>query len=286
MNQEAYETFWYFCNERHAIYLKKEAGQEPPWTDDPILQEWKFCNVFRQLDKQSKHLDRHVLRWKLVPELMLFNIFAFRAFNWQPTYELLATFPDGFISEWDPERANATLYARLGEETHKLTSGAYMIRGREGMPKYESIVQTLTDIWNKKEEVVTRIESSPRIQYAWEYIMGKRFWGWGPFTVYQVVLDLLQTPILHNPVDLNLWCDFGPGAERGLKLIFPEATRKDYLYHAIWLRSKQSEHLKDYMPPLNLQDIEFCLCETSKYLRIKAGGKSKERYVYAKQEKP
>ena len=44
----------YFITEREAIRLKKEAGEPKPWTSDPILQQYRFCNVRRMDDKVSK----------------------------------------------------------------------------------------------------------------------------------------------------------------------------------------------------------------------------------------
>ena len=50
-DQEAFDAFWYWINERHQIYLRKQADPKGwPWTSDPILQEYRFCNVFRELD--------------------------------------------------------------------------------------------------------------------------------------------------------------------------------------------------------------------------------------------
>jgi hypothetical protein len=39
-----------FMKERHAIWERKVAGQPKPWTQDPILQSYRFCNVYRELD--------------------------------------------------------------------------------------------------------------------------------------------------------------------------------------------------------------------------------------------
>ena len=50
INEENYRTFWQYIRERYLIYLRKEAKQNKPYSDDKILQEWKFTNVFRQLD--------------------------------------------------------------------------------------------------------------------------------------------------------------------------------------------------------------------------------------------
>ena len=47
MVQENLKRFFYYINERHRIYLKREEGHSWPWTDDEILQTYSFCNVFR-----------------------------------------------------------------------------------------------------------------------------------------------------------------------------------------------------------------------------------------------
>src|SRR6185369_16818331 len=40
-----------FITERHAVYKMRAAGFEKPWTKDKILQRYRFCNVYRELDK-------------------------------------------------------------------------------------------------------------------------------------------------------------------------------------------------------------------------------------------
>ena len=286
VNEEAWMDFWHFINERHKIFLKKTVGRPKPWTDDPILQGWKFCNVFRYNDKQSKLLIDNIIKphWNDDLSLMLFNIYAFRAFNWWPTYNYLVqgwqSTKNGWFESCDPELIKDKLYAHVGEGNAKLTSGAYMIRGREGMPKYESIVQTLTEIWEKKEALSILFSkfTSDSLQATQEFLMNQKFWGWGSFTTYQIVLDLTYTKWLENAVDINTWCEFGPGAIRGIHEIYPELPKNMMLQAARGLLLDSPKFLEGHVPTLNLQDIEFCLCELQKYRRIKAGGKSKAKY--------
>jgi len=40
-----------WISEREAIRVRREAGQPKPWTDDPILQEGRFCNIRRENDR-------------------------------------------------------------------------------------------------------------------------------------------------------------------------------------------------------------------------------------------
>ena len=49
---ENVERFFYWINERHAIYQRRNMGlPRSEWTDDPILQKYKFTNPFRENDR-------------------------------------------------------------------------------------------------------------------------------------------------------------------------------------------------------------------------------------------
>ena len=52
MIEENVERFFYWINERHAIYQRRNMGlPRSEWTDDPILQKYKFTNPFRENDR-------------------------------------------------------------------------------------------------------------------------------------------------------------------------------------------------------------------------------------------
>lgn len=277
MNQEAHADFWALCNERHSIYLKRQAGKPWPWTDNLIMREWHFCNILRHLDRQSKWLIDNVLdpHANESDELLLFNIFAFRAFNWYPTYELF-----GWQDEWSTENIKKLLLEKIGYGG-KLTSEAYMIRGFEGKTKMESIPEVLGHIWQERHDIAEALYKYPTLENAHSYIMSKHFWGWGPFTIYQIVLDLTYTHMLRDASDMNTWCVFGPGAERGLQDIWPGIKKKDYLIKTKELWAEQDKYRQSNVPVLSLQSVEWLLCELSKYIRIKAGGRGKVRYRHA-----
>lgn len=48
------QAFFDWCKEREKIRLKREKGDPPPWTNDPVFQQGRFLNVFREDDKGSK----------------------------------------------------------------------------------------------------------------------------------------------------------------------------------------------------------------------------------------
>lgn len=58
--KDIYDLYWIFAARRQEIFERRVAGRPAPWTDDPILRQFKFCNVYRAADRVSQHLIRHV----------------------------------------------------------------------------------------------------------------------------------------------------------------------------------------------------------------------------------
>ena len=53
-------AFFDFCREREQIRLRRERGEAPPWSEDPIFRQGRFLNIFREDDRGSKALFRFV----------------------------------------------------------------------------------------------------------------------------------------------------------------------------------------------------------------------------------
>ncbi len=52
------KAFFDWCIEREAIRVRREAGEPPPWTRDPVFQKGRFLNTFREDDKGTKAVLR------------------------------------------------------------------------------------------------------------------------------------------------------------------------------------------------------------------------------------
>ena len=98
------EDFFYWINERHQIYINRwEKNLPKPWTEDPIFQQYKFTNVFRQLDRVTKEYTRLVNNptMRKDPHLLMLDTILFRMFNLPETYvELRCIMPPG---TWDAQ---------------------------------------------------------------------------------------------------------------------------------------------------------------------------------------
>jgi hypothetical protein len=71
------EVDW-FIAERIRMWEQKTAGLPPPYTDDSILAQYRFCNIFREFDKQT--IEFHTLLNPLRDDfpLWLLNMFYCR----------------------------------------------------------------------------------------------------------------------------------------------------------------------------------------------------------------
>lgn len=53
VNQDVFNDILAFVHERIEIWKRKTAGAPAPWTADPVLAAYRFCNIFREFDKQT-----------------------------------------------------------------------------------------------------------------------------------------------------------------------------------------------------------------------------------------
>src|SRR5262245_11963223 len=110
-----------FIAERHAIYLRRKAGQPKPWTQDPILQAFRFCNVYRELDTETKWIaDNWRSPHRSDPDLW-FALVVARLVNWHETLDEL-----GYPVPWQPDRFVKVLEGRM-QRRQKVFTGAYMV---------------------------------------------------------------------------------------------------------------------------------------------------------------
>ena len=86
----AFDSYWRFACERQALFFRRVAGQDPPWTTDPILAAHRFTNVYRASDRVSQYLIRNVIYSAAqTAEEIFFRTVMFKLFNRISTWEQL-----------------------------------------------------------------------------------------------------------------------------------------------------------------------------------------------------
>lgn len=268
------ERFLYWIQERESIRLKKEADEEKPWTDDEILQNYKFCNVRRMDDRVSKWLLEN---WYFPhydhPNMLTACTLARQLNNTDSLEEV------GFPDKWNPKRTKKILEARVRAGL-KNFSAAYMITGTLGGTKIEQII----------DKVVTPLHQGVK---SGKLVVGDKleslavslhpYAGFSSFMAGQVSADA-RWAIAGSWFDKDHWAPAGPGSMRGLRRLQGEKVSK---------RMKQTEFLEGFDRVVNIVDtalpniaerleaIDYqnCLCEFDKYERtLWMEGRPKQRY--------
>lgn len=282
--------FWYWVAERHAVYLRRQAGQPKPWTEDPIMQRYKFTNPFRENDRGTVWLRENFLEPHRNDPLndLAFNIAWFRMFNWTGTGELL-----GWQTHWNPERVKMTLKA-AAERGDQIFTGAHIVYSPPGRPKIDAIVDVCSDLYEltcKNKAVVNagglNLTFTELCRFTKELRMAflalQTVHCVGGFMAYEMVSDMRHTRLLEDAVDIMTWANMGPGAKRGLMRLGLPCRNQDEGVHSMfdllehgrfngWAGDPEPEIFRNQaLPALEMRDIEHSLCEFDKYCRVKFG---------------
>lgn len=265
------ERFLYWICERERIRLKRVAGFLAPWTADPILQRYRFCNVRRMDDKVSQWLLKNWYEPNFDHPNMLIACTMARHFN---TPESMCRI--GFPFKYDPIKLKADLIGVA--KTTNLFSGAYVVSSDGSKPKSSMIVDLiLTPLHSNPpslnldsvEECVTTLMNRPRF---------------GSFMAGQVIADM-RWSAKGAWKDAKTWAPQGPGSVRGMNRLDSNPITN------ILLAAKFSHRLREVIAlctstlprritsRLEAIDYQNCLCEFDKYERTLHGeGKPKQIY--------
>ncbi len=297
------DKFFAYARERHAITLRRAAGMpREEWTDNKILQTYRFTCVFRELDKTTAWFRKFVrdpMRSK--PEVLLATV-VFRLLNRIEVGEAI-------FNQLDIEGTPFALFEKTGKTAHlkraivancgrgPYVTGAYIISSPPGYSKLDGMMKVIGDFYGcldreplvwAQDMIRKNAKGKATLQEAWEYL--KEFDYFGPFHAYEIVTDLRHTKLLGRAPDIMTWANPGPGARRGANIVFGRdkkdkttADREQLIdeMRQILEASKRVQfwpHHKDY-PKWELRDVEHTLCEFDKYTRVK-NGEGRPRGVY------
>lgn len=289
-NPEAVEGFFDWINERHAIYLRRAAGEPAPWTKDPILRQYKFTNPFRENDRVTVWMRQNWTNpnrdrpWGEI----IFNCCLFRSVGTSDFAE-----DHGWVRQWDPAYTKDLIETRL-ENKLKTFTGAYIVTNQGLKLRKSEVVADyfLSPLWVAKDHLAKVAEICTTLQGVHKVLGTFRGWGGGGFMAYEVVTDLNYTPVLQNAMDRFSWANAGPGAKRGLNRLQGRPLNKsisadvanqemqELLYAAVHYSKNSCGRLRDCpIKQIDMRTIEHSLCEWDKYERVRLGhGRPRSRF--------
>ena len=275
--QEIYDMYWYFAYERQNIFYNKLNGKNMPYTNDKILQEYKFCNCYRVLDRVSQFLLKNVIYngVEYSKEDMIFRIVLFKIFNKEDTWNYLVEELKDIVLENFSFESYDRLLTEYKNNGNKIYNDAYISCANKAFG-YEMKHQNHLALLEKmfiKDKIQDEIINCKSMEEAF-YVL-KQYPLIGNFMAYQLVTDINYSEVVDFREDE--FTVAGPGAIRGIKKCFSNLEGKTYEDVIKYMYDIQENEFKrlnldfKYIRGRKLQyiDLQNLFCELDKYLRVK-----------------
>lgn len=302
LNERNLLYLYNFIKRRYVIHLRKDVlKKDPPWTNDQVLRNFRFTNIRREHDKESKWVIEHIANNpELSYEDKLLNVILFRLYNKHETAELISMpFKFSQTPDWNPEWYRSLFEAALVEDPKRVffTAAFHTVGMKNTLKRVTGedyapmrILKFIKILIN--EGLVDDIKACVNQQEVYQTLTGCN--GIGRFLAYQFYVDM--TYIAEFPFSENEFTVAGPGCVMGLNYLFEDRDGMSYEECLFWLRDNLDrlfvEELgKDWdakrvfwdLPEedrcFNVMSLENCFCELSKYIRAKDGtGRPRKRY--------
>jgi hypothetical protein len=270
----AFETYWRFAAERLAMFYRRLSDPVGPWTNDPILETYRFTNAYRASDRVSQYLIREVQYRKdrsQEPAEVFFRTILFKLFNKIETWEALES--DHGPLSWrsvDLNKIDNTL-TRQWTGGATVYSAAYIMANPPfgHQRKHSNHLALLHKMMD--DRLPDRLRQAPDLQTVYERLLS--YSGLGRFLAFQYAIDLNYSSLLD--FDESDFVVAGPGALDGISKCFastgmtPEETIR-------WVTDRQESEFASRglsfrglfgrrLQPIDCQNL---FCEISKYTRV------------------
>jgi hypothetical protein len=271
---EIYDLYWRFAAERQAILFRRLEGAPYPWTDDVILQTYRFTNAYRASDRVSQFLIKRVIydeAYSQDPKEVLFRVLLFKFFNKEATWQLLESRLGPLTwQSFSFERYDRILSTTIGQGS-RIYSAAYIIPpvglDQSGV-KHRGHLRLIALML--KGDLASRLQDSRSLREV--FLLLKDYPSLGDFLAFQLAIDLNYSLLInHEEAEFVVP---GPGARDGLAKTFPNASAADaesLIGHMADRQEAEFARLKFrslWGRRLQLIDCQNLFCELSKYTRI------------------
>lgn len=270
-----YNTYWKFAVERQEIFFRRLYNKNFPWTEDEVLNEFKFTNVYRATDRVSQYLIKNVIYGgDQNPIEVLFRILIFKTFNKIETWENLKQ-QTGTITY---KNYNYELFDKVLSDMKKsglsIYSGAYIMASAGSAYgyslKHQNHLKLIEEIMHSG--LPQKISNLKSLESLYDHLLS--YPSIGPFLAYQYAIDINYS----NLTDFSEM-DFvkaGPGARDGIQKCFSdlgEYSEEDIIRMTTEQQCEEFARLNLSFKTLwgrrlQLIDCQNLFCEVDKYLRV------------------
>lgn len=274
---EVLDAFWWLAAERQNIYFRRLEGTAPPWTEDPILETYKFCNAYRAADRVSQYLIKEIIyggQDSYSAEDQVLRIVLFRLFSRPQTWELLCSAHGDVTLESFINGGYEDTLNRAFESGTRIYTSAFILCATPAygyQRKHSNHLALLGEMLrpgglsqavakaNSLKELVAALREYPLI---------------GPFMAYQIAIDINYSELCD--FDESEYTVAGPGAKRGVAKCFIDISDSTPEAVIAEMTARQSEEFATrgitfnslFGRPLQAIDIQNLFCELDKYSRV------------------
>ncbi len=274
VRQEVFDTYWKFAALRQEIFFGRFRNLPRPWTNDEVLNTFKFCNTYRASDRASQYLIKNVIyNGRQEEEELIFRILLFRIFNKIETWEYL----QDRLGEVRFSTFNFDVYSRFLQNAldggQPIYTNAYMSCANKafGYDKKHQNHLALIQRMAMKDRIADKIVSAKSLEDVFSALVDYPLIG--NFMAYQLTIDINYSEVINYSE--NDFTIAGPGSERGIKKCFTDTEGKSNAYIIQWMRENQEREFHrlgiSFQPlwgrPLHAIDCQGLFCETDKYSR-------------------
>jgi hypothetical protein len=271
MDPDELMTFLEFVEERHLVWERRQTGYPQPWTENRILRERKFTNVFRVLDYGSQFLLKELLEPDLSSRDTLMRCFLYRHTNLPSAWEAFK-YVEGY-PHWQELDLLRDFWKGYRDNGNRVFSGAYMIYPQSATPgtdKIDSIIDLTKRLFTPRSPDDIAVEfTTEAVTQQERFRVLRKNKGVADFMSMQILTDWGYSSQCGEDRE-NEFVVPGPGARKGAAVL--DSSRKaeeliPELQKMIW-DSEGCPSLQGRKP--SLMDVQNCLCEFSKYHRYES----------------
>jgi hypothetical protein len=267
--------FWRFTYERQRIWWRRSQGLPHPWTEDPVLQRYRFTNVHRELDTGTQVLRTALSRDASLTD-KVYNCMLYRVFNNVRAWRCIGW------STVQTQREDFALLRAYHEAGNPVFTAAWVISPLTSFPGHDRLakVEWAVRQW-KPEHLVTRLSYARSLRDVHQLLSKQRLMG--QFTAFQVALDLTyvfktlsddEWVLTYSSAGKKAKAEYADAGSGAALAALGQTTHElrdhqDEALSALGLR--WSDVAWSEKPRCTLADVEHTLCEFNKYQRILAG---------------
>lgn len=310
--EENLHEFFQMVFERHEIWYKRNLLRlEAPWTENEILRDYKFTNVYRELDRSSQWLIKNIILNDSIDNLedLIFKMMIYKFYNkpetfthavhsielpnwkefnenhlWRQTVDYRKHVDDPWHGAYLMNPTNLTKRKAKWVDGEKPGIFRDWVYTHIVFKKVHKVVPTLAKQFTRKE---------PPAQYLIDVL--KEIPAVSDFMATEFFLDFTYIPRYSSkftfPLTENDHVNVGPGCSTGIRLIFPSLKKKDQedgiqmlfdicksefdkigdFKYTHWNKSNQEYFVDKNHFNITKCTIEFQLCEYQKYWKMRIG---------------